>query len=111
MKNPFKNIFQRTKAIIAKEPEKTKSVDGQKLTEWEKDFIWKQLKKDGTITCTNCESGKMLEGPSGGMSVNIRCPECGQGINIFMLPGVKDIHSLDWCDNIGINKSWIREKK
>jgi transcription elongation factor Elf1 len=108
MKNLFKNFFK----LFIKEPEivKTKSKDGEKLTEWEKLFLWKQLELDKTVTCPNCESAKMFEGPQGGMSVNIRCPKCGQGINFLWLPGCKDVHALDWCDNIGIDESWIDRK-
>ena len=104
-----KTIFA---GLNKKEPEivKTKSTDGQRLTDWEKDFIMKQMEKDGTITCPNCESAKMYEGPSGGMSVNIRCPNCGQGINFIILPGCKGVEALDWCDNIGIDESWISKK-
>jgi len=87
---------------------KTKSVDGEQLTEWEKDFIWKQIKKDGTITCPNCENDSMCEGPSGAMSINIRCLKCGQGINYIKLHN-KNSSALDWCDNIGIDESWIRK--
>ena len=72
------------------------------------------MEKDGTITCTNCESAKMYEGPSGGMSVNIRCPKCGQGINFMILPGdpkKEGSKLLDWCDNIGADESWISKKE
>jgi transcription elongation factor Elf1 len=104
MKKLFKKLF---KALKEPKIAKTKSRDRERLTEWEKDYIWKQLKSDGTITCPNCESDKMVEGPQGGLSVNIRCRKCGQGINLIWLPGCKDVHALDWCDNIGIDESWI----
>ena len=121
----FKGLFKKepevvkTKSkngerLIKKEPEvvKTKSKNGERLTEWEKLFIWRQLQLDGTVTCPNCESGKMVEGPQGGMSVNIRCRECGQGINFLLLPSSKpDIHQLDWCDNIGIDVAWIYKEQ
>lgn len=111
MKKLFNKLFGKFGLELKpKEPEKTKSKDGEKLTAWEKYFIWKQLQEDGTITCPNCETEKMCEGPSGGMSVNIRCPKCGQGINFLILPNTFDSSALDWCDNIGINKSWIRDE-
>jgi len=88
-------------------PEKTKSKHGEKLTAWEKYFIWKQLKEDDTITCPNCEQEKMIEGASGGMSVNIRCPRCGQGVNFMIKPNTFDCSALDWCDNIGIDENWV----
>jgi len=100
----FKGLFKKPEII------KIKSKDGERLTEWEKQFIWKQLKRDNTVTCPNCESGTMNEGPQGGMSINIRCPECGQGINFMWLPGCKGVEALDWCDNIGIDESWITKK-
>jgi len=102
--------FAKTTVEKINRDDKNKSKDGERLTAWEKSFIWKQLKKDGTITCPNCRKGKMVEGPQGGMSVNIRCRTCGQGINFLILPG-KDDHALDWCDNIGIDESWIYVKK
>jgi hypothetical protein len=52
----------------------------------------------------------MVSGPEGGMSVNIRCPKCGQGINFLWIPGCKGVEALDWCDNIGIDESWIIKK-
>jgi ssDNA-binding Zn-finger/Zn-ribbon topoisomerase 1 len=111
MKNLFNKFFALFNLeVVSKEPEKTKSKDGERLTAWEKQFIWKSMKKDGTITCTNCEEAKMYEGPSGGMSTNIRCPKCGQGINFMLLPGRNDADALDWCDNIGISESWISDK-
>jgi len=103
-KTIFKGLFPE-KVI-----EKTKSKGSEKLTEWEKDFICKSMDKDGTITCTNCEEAKMCEGPHGGMSVNIRCPKCGQGINFMMLPGCTGVEALAWCDNIGVDESWIDPK-
>lgn len=104
-KTIFNGFFKKASEIV-----KTKSKHGERLTEWEKLFIWRQLELDKTITCPNCESGKMIEGPQGGMSVNIRCTKCGQGINFLWLPGCKGVDALDWCDNIGIDESWIREK-
>jgi DNA-directed RNA polymerase subunit RPC12/RpoP len=115
MKKFFNRIFGVLNLELkSKEPEKTKSKDGERLTEWEKNFIWKQLQADGTITCPNCESAKMVEGPCGGLSQNIRCRKCGQGINFLILPcpkGKEDMHALDWCDNIGISESWIRKEE
>jgi uncharacterized protein (DUF983 family) len=97
----MKNMFKRSKPV-----EKTKSVHGERLTQWEKNFIWECLEKAGSIICPQCESTYMYEGPSGGMSTNIRCPRCGQGINFMLLPGRYDVSALDWCDNIGIDGSW-----
>jgi predicted Zn finger-like uncharacterized protein len=100
--------FLRKHKMFPKESiQKTKSRDGEKLTKWEKDFIWKNIEKDGHIICPNCESAYMVEGPSGGMSVNIRCPNCGQGINFLVLPSTYNSSALDWCDNIGIDEKWI----
>lgn len=100
--------YLRKHKILSKEPiQKNKSKSGEKLTKWEKDFIWKSMKKDGSIICPNCESSYMVEGPSGGMSVNIRCLKCGQGINFLMLPSTYDSSALDWCDNIGVDTTWI----
>ena len=103
IKSKLSQLTEKTQPL-----EKTKSKDGDRLTEWEKDFVWKSLKKTGKIVCINCEGAHMYEGPSGGMSVNIRCPKCGQGIN-FMTLHDKDRSALDWCDNIGINTAWIHK--
>lgn len=98
----IRNFFKKPEVVI-----KTKSADGERLTAWEKLFLWKQLQKDGTVICPNCESARMYQGPQGGMSVNIRCPKCGQGVNFLWLPGCTEVDALDWCDNIGIDKSYI----
>ena len=112
--NGLKGFLSKTifSGLFKKEPEvvKTKSKNGERLTEWEKLFILWQLELDNTITCPNCESAKMFTGPEGGMSVNICCPKCGQGINFLWLPGCKGVDALDWCDNIGIDKAWIHEE-
>lgn len=42
-------------------------------------------------TCPNCGSHKgFTEGPSGGMSTNIFCADCGQGFNITPMIGIAE---------------------
>ena len=71
------------------------SKDGDSVTTWELNFMEKT-----NYHCPNCEVGQLYEGPSGGMSQNIRCKMCGQGYNVSPL-GI---------DNIGIDESWIDEQ-
>jgi hypothetical protein len=83
---------------------KTKSKVGEKITDWERNFLWNSIKNRKRVRCINCESEDMYEGPQGGMSTNWRCPNCGQGINLTFFANNKDGFM---CDNIGIDKSWI----
>jgi len=86
---------------------KTKSRDGEKITEWERNYLWEGFTKRKRVPCINCEVEDMYEGPQGGMSTNWRCPNCGQGINLTLIgQGKNDF----WCDNIGIDKYWINDK-
>ena len=82
------------------------STDGQKITEDERDFLWNGIKNRKRIPCINCEIEDMYEGPQGGMATNWRCPNCGQGINLTFF---ENSRTGFWCDNIGIDKSWIRK--
>lgn len=42
--------------------------------------------------CPDCEAKhSMLEGPSGGMSTNIKCSECGAKFNVMGVFGVERI--------------------
>jgi len=82
------------------------STDGQKITEDERDFLWNGIKNRKRVPCINCEIEDMYEGPQGGMATNWRCPNCGQGINLTFF---ENSRTGFWCDNIGIDKSWIRK--
>jgi hypothetical protein len=82
------------------------SADGQKITEDERDFLWNGIRNRKRVPCINCEIEDMYEGPHGGMATNWRCPNCGQGINLTFF---KNERNGFWCDNIGIDKSWIRK--
>ena len=62
--------------------ETTTEKDGEDLTPWELQFIDK-------AKCPDCQSG-LLEGPHGGMAVNVYCAnpdECGSRFNILW-PGL-----------------------
>ena len=37
--------------------------------------------------CTYCHSEEFYEGPSGGVSQNIKCAKCGARFNIGLIPG------------------------
>jgi hypothetical protein len=80
---------------------KISSKSGEKITEWEREFFIIEGEKSGKWKCPNCENDFLVEGPSGGLSQNIRCRTCGQGYNVSPLN----------IENIGINESWININK
>ena len=42
--------------------------------------------------CPDCGSGQFHEGPSGGMSTNVNCADCGHGFNLAIPMFVQRIH-------------------
>ena len=86
-----------------------KSKDGEKLTNEEAKFIKQYDKKYGIIPCINCREYALAEGPSGGLSINLCCPNCGQGINFTQFNG-QGINFTRF-DNIGINEDFIINDK
>jgi len=46
----------------------------------EKQRIWRHVAKHQT--CPDCLIGGFLEGPSGGMCVNVKCDHCGSEFNL-----------------------------
>lgn len=46
-----------------------------------------QFPLDMTNGCPDCQSDNFLEGPSGGMCVNVKCENCGHTFNIFPMLG------------------------
>jgi transcription elongation factor Elf1 len=94
----LKNQLNKLKSTIKlKVSKKQLSEDGQKVTDWEKNYLYST-----NFKCPNCEGGQLYEGPSGGMSTNIRCRVCGQGYNVTPMIGL--------IENIGIDESWIDEQ-
>jgi hypothetical protein len=83
---------------------KVKSKNGEKITDWERNYLWEGINKRKRVPCIHCENEDMYQGPSGGMSANWRCPACGQGINLTLVGNKKEDF---WCDNIGIDINWI----
>jgi len=57
------------------------STKGSRLTAHEKKHLEGCLKRGGILTCPDCK-GALLEGPSGGMSLNCCCDECGSEFNL-----------------------------
>ena len=94
MKKVINNLKMK---FFLKTNKKELSKSGQKVTEWEKNFLY-----SNNFKCPNCEGGQLYEGPSGGMSTNIRCHICGQGYNVTPMMGL--------IENIGIDESWIDEQ-
>lgn len=58
-------------------PTRSKSEEGEGLTNWERYYI---LHTSGT--CPDCETGKLLAGPSFGIMTNTLCPMCGSEFNL-----------------------------
>jgi hypothetical protein len=78
MFNLLKKLF--TKATPFTRSEKS----GDDLTPWEKEQIAKGF-------CPDCEhKDTLMEGPRGGLSVNVRCSYCGNKFNIVMLAEEKN---------------------
>jgi hypothetical protein len=92
-KKLYVNIVFKIRLFFSK---KSLSEDGESITKWEENYL-----KANNWKCPNCKSGKLYEGPSGGMSTNIRCTICGQGYNV----------SPFGVDNIGIDEKWINKKR
>jgi len=69
----FLNLFKKKDGIW---------VDGlQRVTQEElKDPLVKSFYQDGV--CPDCKSKDFLEGPHGGMNINIKCAKCGSKFNI-----------------------------
>lgn len=51
--------------------------NGEKLTEWEDSFLCTQER------CPDCKKGRLLAGPCGGLSQNIKCDNCGSRFNFI----------------------------
>ena len=84
-----------------------KSKDGQEITNDERNFLWEGFTLRKRVPCINCQVEDMYEGPQGGMSTNWRCPNCGQGVNLtFLGNGI----NMFKAENIGIDRSWIRNE-
>jgi len=92
-----KHIEKLKNKLYLKMNSKKLSKNGENVTTWEKNFLY-----SNNFKCPNCEGGPLYEGPSGGMSTNIRCRLCGQGYNITPAMGL--------IQNIGVDESWIDEQ-
>ncbi len=47
----------------------------------------------GKLVCPDCDAMTFLEGPHGGLSVNVKCENCGSEFNVCMPFFVERIHS------------------
>ena len=72
--NFIKKLFSHQTTI----EETYSGLDGEDITQYECEFIRKTLK------CCDCGTGTLLEGPSGGCSVNVMCgnENCGSRFNL-----------------------------
>jgi hypothetical protein len=57
--------------------------------------------------CPDCKSESFYEGPTGGMSINIKCSVCGSFFNDSGLFGIERIH---WFDHHNIAKDFTAYK-
>lgn len=101
--NPQKGNGKSSTYHVSLNPsKKLSSKNGELLTKWETDYIVKNQK------CPDCSTGELLEGPSGGMSVNIMCDKCGSKFNwsrffnVFIAERISDRSP---------NKNYIRQQK
>lgn len=62
-------------------PAHSRDTEG-KITEFERRFI-----EDSQGTCPDCETGKLLFGPRGGVCTNMLCPHCGAEFNLALFDG------------------------
>lgn len=44
---------------------------------------------ESTLKCPRCKGVDFLEGPRGGLAVNIKCDACGYPMTVTRLPGGK----------------------
>lgn len=51
---------------------------GDSLTKWEEQTLRKG-------TCPDCEVGSFLQGPCGGISMNVKCDYCGSKFNYHVV--------------------------
>jgi hypothetical protein len=91
--------------IDTRRTSKPKSIKGQKITDWERKYLWDGISKRKRVPCIHCEAEDMYKGPNDGLSQTWRCPHCGQGIKLSFyantLAGFQ-------CENLGINQDWIK---
>lgn len=96
MIDKFRNLFTKPKpkAIIPQRSHK----NGESLTEYESDFIYNKK------TCPDCEIGKLIEGPSGGLSINHLCNTCRSEFNVspLFIERISDVGccSKDRCKHL-----------
>jgi hypothetical protein len=66
------------------------SVEAQEPS-FKDDLSWAKYELEIKHRCPFCRKNNFREGPSGGISVNIYCANCGAGFNISGPFGVTDI--------------------
>jgi len=58
--------------------------------------------KDGSMPCIDCGVARWQEGPSGGMSTNYQCAECGSRFNVgpgtIERTGFNDKLRIEWLE-------------
>lgn len=87
-------MFEKIKKLFKREPDPKIP----HLTETE-------LEEQDSIVCPNCKGTEWLEGPSGGMSVNIMCNRCHSKYN-YMGP-----FGLDELEIKNDHKDILRDEK
>jgi hypothetical protein len=84
---------------------KSKSTKGQRMTDWERKYLWDGISKRKRVPCIHCEIEDMYKGPNDGPSQIWRCPNCGQGIKLSFYANTL---SGFQGENLGINQNWIK---
>jgi hypothetical protein len=102
----IKEKLSRFQQVLdSKGTSKPKSIKGQKITDWERRFLWEGISRRKRVPCIHCEVEDMYKGPTEGPSQTWRCPSCGQGVKLtFYASSLTGFQ----CENLGIDQSWIK---
>lgn len=87
-----KDIEAIRKELQKKHGAQRTSKDGEQLTGFEQSWLEWRLRND-LPACIDCEQGDLLEGPSGGICINVLCSnkQCGSKFNICGPMGIDRI--------------------
>jgi len=75
-----------------------------KISESSNSSLTDGKENDNNLKCPNCKYDKWYEGPSGGMSTNIQCGNCGKWYNHTPF-------GLDFIRDVEETKRYERNKK
>ena len=81
---------------------KSKRARSQRITDWERKYLWDGISKRKRVPCINCELEDMYKGRTEGPYQYWHCPSCGQGVKLSFYANTL---SGFQCENIGIDKN------